>query len=82
MGTDGRGDKRAPSGAPRGVRVWLEVGDGVELLGGSELHELGHLPAGSVTHDLEWLLLAPEGSLFRVHVESGWSAPSSREVRL
>jgi hypothetical protein len=64
------------------VRLRLEIAPGVTLHAGELENALGHLPGRGTSDEFGWLLTAPEGSLFRIVVESAWSPPTVREVRL
>jgi hypothetical protein len=70
-------------GAPSSsVRVRLEITPGVTLRAGQLESVVGHLPGRGTSEEYGWLLVAPEGSLVRIVVESAWSPPLEREVRL
>ena len=69
-------------GAGRGVRLRLELPEGVVLLAGEESIELDHLPGGGASGEFEWLLAAPEGAVVRLHASSPLCEEVTREVRL
>ncbi len=75
-----------PSGvgpaADPGLRLRLEIPQGVALLAGELETRQGHLPGHGASAEHVWLLTAPEGSVFRISAESPWSPPTVREVRL
>jgi zinc carboxypeptidase len=70
-------------GAPASaVRLRLELTPGVTLRAGQLETAVGHLPGRGSSDEYSWLLIAPEGSVVSIVVESAWSPPSVREVRL
>lgn len=76
-----------PSGVGPGsqsseVRLRLEITPGVTLRAGQLETSVGHLPGRGSSDEYSWLLIAPEGSVVSIVVESAWSPPSVREVRL
>jgi hypothetical protein len=71
-----------PRSPETSVRLRLEIAPGVTLVAGEKETSLGHLPGRGVSEESTWILSAPEGSVFRVVVESPWSPPAVREVRL
>jgi hypothetical protein len=71
-----------PSSRSSAVRLRLEISTGVSLQAGQLETTLGHLPGKGASEEYTWLLSAPEGSVFRIVVESPWSPPCVREVRL
>ncbi len=71
-----------PGALARGLRLRLELPEGVTLLAGELDSSLGHLPGRGSSAEYVWLLTAPEGTLFRISAESAWSPPSVREIRL
>lgn len=71
-----------PRSPETSVKLRLEIAPGVNLVAGEQETSLGHLPGRGVSEESTWILSAPEGSVFRVIVESPWSPPAVREVRL
>jgi len=71
-----------PVGAGGGTRLKLQLPEGVKMVAGDLENDLGHLPAQGSSPSFEWLLVAPEGALVHLEVDSAWSAPQSLEVRL
>ena len=71
-----------PGSQSSAVRLRLEITPGVTVHAGKLETTLGHLPGRGWSDDHSWLLIAPEGSVLRIVVESAWSPPSVREVRL
>ena len=71
-----------PTSKASAVRLRLEIAAGVSKIAGELETTLGHLPGRGSSQEYSWLLTAPEGSVFRIVVESPWSPPSVREVRL
>ena len=71
-----------PDAANRGARLSLALPQGVALLAGELEVDLGHLPGNGTSPEYVWLLTAPDGSVFRLSVESAWAPPTVREVRL
>jgi hypothetical protein len=71
-----------PGAQSSAVRLRLEVTPGVTLRAGALETNVGHLPGRGTSDEYGWLLIAPEGSVVRIVVESPWSPPSIREVRL
>lgn len=76
-----------PSGVGPGshastVRVHLGISPGMTLRAGQLETVVGHLPGRGTSDEYGWLLIAPEGSVLRITVESAWSAPIEREVQL
>lgn len=71
-----------PGSESSAVRLRLEITPGVTLRAGQLETVVGHLPGRGTSDEYGWLLIAPEGSLVRIVVESAWSPPSVREVRL
>jgi hypothetical protein len=76
-----------PSGVGPGaqsstVRLRLELTPGVNRNAGPPEAAVGHLPGLGTSGEYGWLMTAPEGALVNIVVESAWSAPATREVRL
>lgn len=71
-----------PGSQSSAVRLRLEITPGVTLRAGQLETNVGHLPGRGTSDEYGWLLIAPEGSVLRIVVESAWSPPSVREVRL
>jgi hypothetical protein len=76
-----------PSGVGPGahasaVRLRLLISTGTTLRAGQLETMIGHLPGRGTSDEYGWLLIAPEDSVLRIAVESAWSAPVEREVRL
>lgn len=71
-----------PSGPRTDTRLRLELPSGVELLAGERELDLGHLPAQGSSATIDWLLMAPEDSVFSLVIESPWAAPLKKEIRL
>jgi hypothetical protein len=71
-----------PGAQSSAVRLRLETTPGVTLRAGALETSVGHLPGLGTSDEYSWLLIAPEGSVVRIVVESAWSPPSVREVRL
>jgi hypothetical protein len=71
-----------PGSESSAVRLRLEITPGVTLRAGQLETNVGHLPGRGTSDEYGWLLIAPEGSVLRIVVESSWSPPSVREVRL
>ena len=71
-----------PGAQSSSVRVRLEITPGVTLRAGQLETTVGHLPGRGTSDEYSWLLIAPEGSVVNVVVESAWSPPVVREVRL
>ncbi len=71
-----------PDGGRFEAKLRLELPPGVQLLAGDETVELGHLPGLGTSATYDWLLVAPTDSIFHIIVESGWSPPIQRELRL
>lgn len=69
-------------GSASAVRLRLELTPGVTLRAGQLETTVGHLPGRGSSDEYSWLLIAPEGSVVSIVVESAWSPPSVREVRL
>jgi hypothetical protein len=71
-----------PGGQGMAVRLRIELTRGVTLAGGQAESVIGHLPGRGSSQEYGWLFVAPEGSPVFLTVESAWSAPVRREVRL
>ena len=71
-----------PADGVLATRLRLVLPQGVRLVAGDLEHELGQLPARGRSQSVDWLLVAPVDSRFRVIVESAWSGPVEREVTL
>jgi hypothetical protein len=71
-----------PSAAPLGLRLSLELPDGVSLLAGEGARDLGHLPGRASSEPFEWLFVAPEETSLRLTLKASWMPPVVREVRL
>ena len=71
-----------PDAESSAVRLRLEITPGVTLRAGQLETTVGHLPGRGPSDEYGWLLIAPEGSVLRIVVESAWSPPIVREVRL
>ncbi|MSR62352.1 MAG: hypothetical protein EXS08_07905 [Planctomycetes bacterium] len=71
-----------PGAQSSSVRLRLEITPGVTLRAGQLETTVGHLPGRGTSDEYSWLLIAPEGSVLNLVVESAWSPPSVREVRL
>ena len=64
-----------------GVRLELTLPAGARILAGTERAELGTLAGGGKSRVVEWIVLAPEGSVLRLNAKSAWTLPSELEVR-
>ncbi len=71
-----------PTAAPLGLRLCVELPDGVSLLAGEPARDLGHLPGRGTSAPFEWLLVAPEETVLRLTLTGAWMPPVVREVRL
>jgi hypothetical protein len=71
-----------PDSPSSSVRLRLEITPGVTLCAGQLETTVGHLPGRGTSEEYGWLLIASEGSVVNIVVESAWSPPSHREVRL
>ena len=71
-----------PAGDRLGIRLRIELPQGVRLLSGERERRVGHLPARGRSEVFDWLLLAPADSVFQLVVESDWTPPVEKEVSL
>jgi len=71
-----------PDGGGYGARLALELPQGASLIAGEEVIELGHLPGQGQSRSFDWLVVAPEESVFRIVVDSRWSRAVVKEVTL
>ena len=71
-----------PGSDASGVRLSLELAEGVNLLSGKLQSSLGHLPGRGASPVLEWLFLAPQNTRVTLRVESEWTPSRSREETL
>ena len=73
-----------PTGMTRpgeaGVTLALELPPGAQLVAGELVVELPRLLGGELSAEAAWVLLAPEGSLFRLSASADWTGPVVREV--
>jgi hypothetical protein len=67
-------------GAP-GVALELVLPTGARLVAGEPRVELPRLLGGELSAEAAWVILAPEGSTFRLRASSDWTGVVSREVR-
>jgi len=71
-----------PEAPANAVRLRLELTPGVTMSAGAPEVSVGHLPGRGASNEYAWLLIAPEGSVVNLVVESAWSPPVVQEVRL
>jgi len=71
-----------PAGPGAGARLTLVPPPGVTLLSGERSIELEHLPGQGRSASQGWLIVAPEDTLFELVIESPWTPPLRKEVRL
>lgn len=71
-----------PLGAGHEATLSLELPQGVRLIAGEPRIRLGHLPGKGSTDELSWLVVAAPGTQLKIVLESRWSPPVVREVRL
>lgn len=70
-----------PRITPRDVTLELEGPEGMQLLAGTTLHKLALLAGGAASEELEWIIVAPEGALFRMRVTFEAGESFEREMR-
>jgi len=74
-----------PTGMTRpdepGLALELVLPAGAKLVAGEARVELPRLLGGELSAEAAWVILAPEGSLFRLRTSSDWTGGVEREVR-
>lgn len=68
-------------GQSGGVQLALSLPAGARILAGTEHTELGTLAGGGKSRVVEWIVLAPEGSVLKLDAGSAWTLQAELEVR-
>tara|TARA_R110002096_G_scaffold869_6_gene4882 strand:+ start:9220 stop:10932 length:1713 start_codon:yes stop_codon:yes gene_type:complete len=63
------------------TRLDLDLPAGARLLGGAESVDLGALPGGATSREVEWLILLPQGASMTLRGHAPFVADAVREVR-
>ena len=70
-----------PEGSEFGVSLELALPAGSRILAGTERVGLGTLAGGGKSRVVEWIVLAPPGSVVKLRASSAWTLDAELEVR-